>query len=36
MKIMRVFHASDFLTHFLNIFLKGIAFAGFMWYALVS
>ena len=35
MKITRIVHASDSLTHFLNIFLRGIAFAGFMWYALV-
>ena len=36
MKITRIVHTPDFLTHFLNIFLQGIAFAGFMWYALVG
>lgn len=36
MKIMRAFHASDFLNAFPQYFPPGIAFAGFMWYALVS
>ena len=36
MKITQIVYAPDSLTHFLNIFLRGIAFAGFMWYPLFS